>query len=68
MLTRREKHALIIAAIIAILFVIFRPSYETVREWEYLSLWIIVAPIGFYIATDPQRKTPTHSRGREEIK
>ncbi len=55
-LTRREKHVLIIAAIIALLFVIIRPSYETVREWEYLSLWVIVAPIGMYIATDPKRR------------
>jgi len=39
-LTRREKHVLIIAAIIAIFLVIIRPSYETVREWEYLSLWV----------------------------
>lgn len=56
MLTRREKHVLIVAAIVAILFMIIRPSYETVREWEYLSLWVIVAPIGLYIATDPERK------------
>ena len=55
-LTRREKHVLIVAAIIAILFMIIRPSYETVREWEYLSLWVIVAPIGLYIATDPERR------------
>lgn len=56
MLTRRQKHVLIVAVIIAILFVIIRPSYETVQEWEYLSLWIIVAPLGLYIATDPERR------------
>jgi len=56
MLTRREKHVLIAAIILAIIFVIVRPSYETVREWEYLLLFVVVGPLGLYIATDPERR------------
>lgn len=55
-LTHREKHVLLIAALIAILFVIVRPSYETIREWEYFLWSIVVAPLGFYIATDPESR------------
>lgn len=55
MLTRREKHVLFIAALILIFFIIVRPSYETVQEWEMLSLFVVVFPIGLYIATDPER-------------
>lgn len=56
MLTRREKHVLIAAIILAVIFVIVRPSYETVREWEFILWFIVVAPLGFYIATDPERR------------
>lgn len=52
-LTRREKTTLIIAAILAILF-IFIPQ-QVLNEWEYLPLLCIVFPIGIYIATDPER-------------
>jgi hypothetical protein len=55
-LTRREKHVLIIAAIIAIFFVITRPSYETVQAWEWFYLVFVVGPVGLYIALDPERK------------
>jgi accessory gene regulator protein AgrB len=55
-LTRREKHVLIAALIIAIIFVIVRPSYETVQEWEGFLWFIVLAPLGFYIATDQERK------------
>jgi len=55
-LTRREKHVLIAALIIAIALVLTRPSYETIKEWDWFTLWVIVAPIGLYIATDPERK------------
>lgn len=56
MLTRREKHVLFIAALIVIFFIIVRPSYETVQEWEMISLFVVVFPIGLYIATDPERR------------
>lgn len=56
-LTRREKHALIAALVIAIIFVIVRPSYESVREWEYFLWFLVVGPLGFYIATDQERGT-----------
>lgn len=55
-LTRREKHVLVAALVIAIVFVILRPSYETVREWEYFLWFLLVGPLGLYIATDPSRR------------
>lgn len=55
-LTRREKHVLIAALVIALVFVIVRPSYETVREWEYALLFLVVAPLGFYIALDLEER------------
>lgn len=56
MLTRREKRVLIAALVLALIFVVVRPSYETVREWEYFLWFIVVAPLGLYIATDPERR------------
>lgn len=53
MLTRREKIVLTIAAIVAFVF-IFIPQ-QVLNDWEYLYLLCFVAPIGFYIATDPER-------------
>lgn len=55
-LTRREKHVLVILAILLVAFMIIRPSYETVQEWEWLFLFVVVGPIGFYIASDPERR------------
>lgn len=55
MLTRREKRVLIAALVLALIFVVVRPSYETVQEWEYFLWFIVVAPLGLYIATDPER-------------
>lgn len=52
-LTKREKIVLILAAIVAIIF-IFIPQ-QTLNGWEYLYLLCFVAPVGFYIATDPER-------------
>lgn len=51
-LTHREKRVLIAALVIALFFAIVRPSYETVREWEYFLLFLVVGPLGFYIATE----------------
>lgn len=53
MLTKREKVVLTLAAIVAIAFV-FIPQ-QTLNDWEYLYLLCFVAPVGFYIATDPER-------------
>ena len=55
-LTRREKHVLIVALILLIAFAIIRPSYAQVQEWEIVYLFIVVGPLGFYIATDPERR------------
>jgi hypothetical protein len=52
-LTRREKHVLTVAAIVAFIF-IFIPQ-QILNDWEYVYLLCFVAPIGFYIATDPER-------------
>jgi hypothetical protein len=54
-LTRREKHVLIAAAVIALFFIIARPSEQTVDDWELFYLFFVVAPLGFYIALDPER-------------
>jgi hypothetical protein len=51
--TKREVKALIIAACIAVIF-IFIPQ-EVLDGWEILYLFIVVFPIGIYIATDPER-------------
>jgi len=60
-LTRREKHALTIAVlIIAIISIasLVVPSKDKLNQflsdWELLYLFFIVAPLGFYIATDPE--------------
>lgn len=52
-LTRREKTALIIAAFFAAIF-LFIPQ-QVLNEWEYLYLFLVVFPLGMYIATDPER-------------
>lgn len=54
-LTRREKHVLIAALIIAIILLIAHPSYETIQGWEWLFLFLVVGPLGFYIALDKER-------------
>ena len=54
--TRREKQALIAALIIAIILLIVRPSYETIQDWEWLFLFVVVGPLGIYIALDPERR------------
>lgn len=55
-LTRREKHALIVCALIALVFIIFKPDQSTTELIEYFGLFLVVAPMGFYIAADPERK------------
>ena len=62
-LTRREKHVLFIAALVLIGFAIagsLAPSMQAfnlrVAEWEPFFLLVIVAPLGFYLALDPERK------------
>lgn len=60
-LTRREKRALIIAAVILVTFTLgsslasSKQAFTQFLEgWELLYLFFIVAPLGFYIATDPE--------------
>jgi len=55
-LTRREKHALVIASIIALAFVIFNPDQSTTEVLEYVGLFFVVFPLGIYIASDPERR------------
>lgn len=55
-LTRREKRALIICALIVLVFIIFKPSPSTVEILEYFGLLFVVFPLAIYVAGDPQRK------------
>ena len=55
-LTRREKHILIIAALLSIFFVIVEPTQKTLQGWEFFYLVFVVGPLGIYIATDPEQK------------
>lgn len=59
-LTRREKHVLIIGIIILLCMVIINPSQTTVMQYEWFYLLFVVAPLGFYIATDPERIVNTN--------
>lgn len=54
-LTRREKHLLVILALTLPILIITK--LETIIENELTWLIFYVAPLGFYIATDPQRRT-----------
>ena len=56
-LTRREKHALIICAVVALAFVIFKPDQSTVEAIEYFGLLFFVFPLVIYVACDPERRT-----------
>lgn len=53
-LTRREKHLLIILALTLPILIITK--FETIIENELAWLILYVAPLGFYIAIDPERK------------
>ena len=53
-LTRREIHLLIILALTFPILIV--TNFETIIQNELLWLIIYVAPLGFYIATDPERK------------
>jgi len=62
-LTHREKHVLIVAAVIALILAIgslLAPSKEAftqfLRDWELVYLLVIVGPLGFYVASDPERR------------
>jgi hypothetical protein len=52
--TRREKHVLLIMvfATITVAFI----KQEIIMNWETCLLLFFVAPLGFYIATDPERR------------
>lgn len=53
--TRREKHFLIVFAILLIGIFAFGKQLPDNELLEYLFLLFIVAPLGYYIATDPER-------------
>lgn len=53
-LTRREKIALLILAVFAILF-LFIPQ-QTLDEWEYLYLFCFAIPFMFWLILDPERR------------
>jgi hypothetical protein len=53
-LTKRETAVLCIAGIFAVLF-IFIPQ-TILDKWEIPYLILVVAPIGFWLALDPERR------------
>ena len=53
-LTRREIHLLIILALTFPILIVTK--FETIIQNELLWLIFYVAPLGFYIATDPERR------------
>jgi NAD/NADP transhydrogenase beta subunit len=55
-LTRREKHILVAAAIIALFFIITHPDQATAEKWEYFYILLIALPLGMYLVTDPERR------------
>lgn len=63
MLTRREKHVLIIVAAIAVIFAKCSSLFlsqltfnQFLEGYEALYLFFVVMPLGFYISTDPERR------------
>lgn len=61
MLTRREKHVLIAVGIL-IPVLAFMPQ-EFIDANEIYFLIFIVGPLGFYIATDPERRNKKAPEG-----
>jgi hypothetical protein len=55
-LTRREKHTLIILAIVALIFIAFRSNQNALEVLEYCGLLFFVLPLSFYVALDPERR------------
>jgi hypothetical protein len=53
--TRREKHVLIFALLFLLGIFAFGKQIPDNEIYEYLVLIFVVAPVGFYIATDPER-------------
>jgi hypothetical protein len=53
-LTRREIHLLIILALTFPILIVTK--FETIIENELTWLIFYVAPLGLYIATDPERR------------
>lgn len=54
MLTRREKRVLFIVLLTIPILALIKQSI--INEWELCWLIFYVAPLGFYIATDPERR------------
>jgi len=52
-LTRREKHIVIISLLL--LFALAFVPQQIITDNEPLFLLVSAAPMGFYIATDPER-------------
>jgi hypothetical protein len=55
-MTKREKHVAIIMLLFLLGMLAFGNRLPDNDIYEYLVLIFIVAPIGFYIATDPERR------------
>lgn len=61
MLTRREKHVLIAVGIL-IPVLAFIPQ-QIINNAEPLYTLLLVGPLGFYIATDPERRNKKAPEG-----
>lgn len=53
-LTKREKIIAVIVGILILLTFVIPP--ELINKYEMLYLLLIVLPLGFIIATDPERR------------
>jgi hypothetical protein len=61
--TRREKHVAVIMLLFLLGVLAFGNRLPDNDIYEYLVLIFVVAPVGFYIATDPERlnkNSPIH--------
>ena len=52
--TKREQLALVAFAVL-LLAAFFTPQ-QVIIDWEWALLLFVVVPLGFYIATDPERR------------
>jgi len=53
--THREKHVLVIVVVTFIVIALSGVDQQTLEAWSIPAMIFYVAPIGLYIATDPER-------------
>lgn len=55
-LTRREKHFIAVFILTVLIILFSGVDQQTINDYEFLWLLFYVAPLGLYIATDPERR------------